>query len=50
MKRRYKFMREVVGCGRVTAAYIALLNEFSTLPAYKVGFMHIILDMGCEHD
>lgn len=50
MKRRYKFMREVVGCGRVTAAFVAVLNELSDLPSHKVGFMHIIWDMGYEHD
>lgn len=45
MKRRFKFLRERLGCGVVTAGFIAALNELSNLPANKVGVMHIIWTM-----
>lgn len=45
VKRRYHFLRHQLGCGVVTAAFIAVINEFSDLPANKVGVMHIIWTM-----
>lgn len=44
MTRRYRFLRSI-GCGVVTAAFIAALNELSNLPSNQVGFMHIIWEM-----
>lgn len=36
--RRYRYLRSI-GCDFVTAAFIALLNEFSDLPPNQVGLL-----------
>lgn len=45
MRRRYKWLRNVVGVDFLTAGIIAFINEFSNLPPHKVEFMQIIWDM-----
>lgn len=38
MRRRYRYLR-AIGCDFITAAFIALLNEFSDLPPNMVGLL-----------
>jgi hypothetical protein len=45
LRRRYRFVRDILGCGVITSAFIALLNEASDLPPHKVGFMFYVWDM-----
>lgn len=44
MKRRYRFLRRI-GCGPVTAAFIALLNEAVNVPANEIRFVTVTFDM-----
>lgn len=44
MKARYRFLR-AIGCGFVTAWFIALLNELSDLPPNEVGFLGVVWEM-----
>lgn len=44
MRRRYRFLR-LIGADILSAAFIAVLNEFSDLPPNKVGFMTWVVDM-----
>lgn len=46
MRRRYRWLRQVLWLSRFDAAFIAVLNEFSNLPPHKVGFMHLVWDIG----
>lgn len=43
--QRHRFLRRRLGLGPFTAAYVAVLNEFSNLPPNKVGVMHLVWDM-----
>lgn len=44
MLRRYRFLRSI-GADILSAAFIAVLNEFSDLPPNKVGLMTWVVDM-----
>ena len=48
MRRRYRFLRKVIGCDILTAAFIAILNEFSDLPSNQVGLLTWIETMPKE--
>lgn len=43
-KRRYSYLRSIK-CDWLTAAFVAILNELSNLPAHQIGFMHVVWDM-----
>ena len=35
----------MIGCGVITSAFVALVNEISEIPPHMIGFMNWICDM-----
>lgn len=46
MKSRYKFLREDLGCGILTSAYITFLNFMFGAKEGKIYIMHMVIEYG----